>query len=222
MKLFCINLLVASIGLAACSTVLVAETIDVRTLLVGEGHRAPERYLKKQGSYQLLTFLQRQPSSLVRAEIAEGLPLYEKVDVAGKPSEYRIIDIVKLPEAAKAVLILALSVDDEYSYVALDDEYFNASYDRWLLINTTPKALFFKVGSLKEAIQVEPYGKKIQEFELPDSGGVPVLGRAVFDGKEKTFYSTYWPVRPSERPFVVFTEKGNRIRVSKISDILKR
>lgn len=203
------------------SIALAGQTIGVRTLAIGDvSESKAKRYLSTPNGYQALTFLSRHPGRLMNAYTSESLVLYEKFKTAEKSPEYRIVDKVKLPEAAESVLLLALVANDEQSYLAIDANFLEASYDTWLMINTTSKPIFFKIGSEEEPFQIEPNNQKVCKITLSAGSAASVLGQAKLDDTMKTFYSTYWPIREGERSIIAFFEQGSRIRVRKISDAL--
>jgi len=212
------------IGLACMtlsSSPLIGETIEVRGLAIGDKNSSKtEKYLQTQGGYQLLPFLNQQPSRSIKAYSGESLLLYEKVTTEGELPTYQIAEKVNLPKAAKSVLILTLDANGEESYLAVNDEFLEASYDKWLIINTTSKSVNFRVGADEKPFSIDANDGQICRIKSASSGSASALGQAKWNGNMKTFYSTYWPIREGERSIVIFIEQGNRIRVKKISDAL--
>lgn len=212
----------------ACSLALAAllaagaapgQTIGVRTLALRAGEM-PEVFLRGSKDHHPLKFSAVQPSPVVRAAAANPLPIYKSaLDQEGKPA-FTVVQQVKLPSGAKGVLLLGWSAGDTIRYVAMEDDFGSAGFNDWLLINTTARPIAFKVGEKAAPVQVAPGSSRTYKIATDKNKGAAVLAQAPFDGKAKTFYSTYWPVHAGKRAVVLFVEDGQKIRVKRISDAL--
>ncbi len=197
------------------------QTIGVRLLALDENANIDERYLKAQDGYELLTFSSRQASQLIDTYVDEGkMLLYEKTPSEKETPSYRVADKITLPAGAKNILILALGGGDENAYLAIDDNFLDANYNTWMVINTASKPVSIQVGKVEKPLIIEVNCSKIYKVDAAAGAGTAVLAQAKWKGEMKTFYSTYWAIREGERPIVIFVEKENRIVVKKISDKL--
>lgn len=196
-----------------------AQTIGVRTLSLRSGEM-PEMFLKGTKGHHPLRFSAIQPAPAVRAVYANPLPLYKSgLDKDGKPA-FTVVDKVKVPSGAKAILLLGWSAGDKARYVAIKDDFGSAGFNDWLLINTTTRPIAFKVGEKATPVQVAPGASKTYKISADKNKGAAVLAQAPFDGKAKVFYSTYWPVHGDKRAVILFVDDGKKIRVKRISDKL--
>ncbi|HKK19094.1 MAG TPA: hypothetical protein VJ952_10480 [Opitutales bacterium] len=193
--------------------------IGVRTLVLGDVPEMPERYLRTEEGYELVEFSKRQPSKLIHAYRSEGLTLFAKSSAGGKDI-YRAVDQAGLPAGAKSILLLCWDHDAELKYLAIDDNILEAKYDNWLMINTTGKAIGFRIGEDEKPFFIKPNSIQNCRIASQQGVGVGVEGRAEWDGEVKKFYSTYWPVREGQRSIVIFYQRGNSVKIKKISDHL--
>lgn len=196
-----------------------AEGLAVRCLALRSGE-ASEVYLRGAKGHEKLDFSATQPGAVVQALVANPLPLYRMgVDGEGK-EEFVVAHKVKVPVGARGILLLGLTSGKETRYVAIEDDFGSARFSDWLLINTSARPVAFKVGGKAKPILVAP-GKSVKyKIKAEEGKGAAVLAQAPFDGKSKTFFSTYWPVHPGKRTIVLFADDGEKIRVKRISDKL--
>ncbi len=210
----------APLCIALSCTTLSGNTLGIRALAVGQAGIEKPRYVKVGNSYQSLTFHQRQPGQLITTESSLSLPIYEKIKKEGEPPSYKISEKVTIPEGAKTVLILAFNRNGKCKFRAVEDKLLDASYNEWLLINTTSKPIDFQLGTDEKSLRIDKNDEKFCRVNVPPGGSATALGRAEWNGKMKTFYSTYWPIRAGERSIVIFVEIKPKIAVKRIGDAL--
>lgn len=194
--------------------------VSIRTLALGPGITKSENYVKTSEGYELLVFLSRHPGQLIDTQPDEaGLPIFKKAIEAGQEI-FAVANRIKLPGGASSVLLLGWGNPGNERYLPVDDKFMNAGYNDWLMINTTPKPIGFRIGKDEKPFFIKP--NEINTFKVAsqEDKGAAVLGRAEMNGEIRTFYSTYWPIRSGERSIVIFVEDNDRIRVKKISDAL--
>lgn len=195
--------------------------MDVRTLALGIAKNVPERFLLTEEGYQKMSFSNRQASEIIKAYRSESLPLFVKAIEPDAKSEYSIAEQVKLPQNTKSVLLLCWTTPQgKLRYYPINDSIMGAGYNDWLMINTTSKAVGFRIGQYEKPVILKPKDVKNYKVRAEKGKGVPVVGKAHFNGETKTFYSTYWRIRKNERSIIIFTEVGNKIRAIKIGDSL--
>lgn len=195
--------------------------MDVRVLALGIAKNVPERFLLTEEGYQKMPFSNRQASEIIKAYRSESLPLFIKTIEPDAKSEYSISEQVKLPQNSKSILLLCwASQEGKLRYYPIEDSIMGAKYNDWLMINTTSKAVDFYIGKNKKPAVIK--AKNIENYKVTvgKGKGVPVIGRAQFNGEMKTFYSTYWKIRENERSIIIFIEVGNKIKATKIGDRL--
>jgi len=198
-----------------------ATTVGVRTLALDTNAANSEKYVKTAEGYELLVFLNRHPGKLVDAYSEETtLPLFEKTEEPDGKVGFKVANAITIPATARSVLILGWGASGNERYLPIDDKFLNASYNDWLMINTSSKPVGFRIGKDEKPFFIKPNSIQNCKVAIPEAKGAAVLGRAEMDGKVRTFYSTYWSIRSGERSIVIFVEQGERIRVRKISDAL--
>lgn len=195
--------------------------MDVRTLALGAAKNVPERFLLTEDGYQKMSFSNRQASEIIKAYRSESLPLFVKAIAPDAKSEYSIAEQVKLPQNSKSILLLCWATQEgKLRYYPINDSIIGAKYNDWLMINTTSKPVGFYIGKNKKPVVIKPKNIKNYKVTAEKGKGVPVIGRAQFNGEMKTFYSTYWKLRENERSIIIFTEVGNKIKATNIGDQL--
>lgn len=199
-----------------------SEIVGIRALALASSSDMPERYLSTKEGYELLAFKSAQPSALIKANTEERLPLFEKGFDANRKPVYRIAEQVKLPGDARSVLLLGWNSASGPSFLAIDDNFLNAEYSNWLMINTSDKPIAFQIGEGEKPFVIKPNSIKDCKISPPKGTGAAVQGKSVWNDQVRGFYSTFWPIREGERSIVIFVERGNRISVKKISDNLRR
>ncbi len=218
MKSFQIALLT---GLLMLGQALHAETLHVRALALSADPAMPERYVKVADGYEKLSFSSMQPSGLVRALAAEAaLPLFELKQNPKGEVAYALVEKIKLPAGAKGVLLLGWASKDAARYLAIDDDYLSAKFNDWLLVNAGDKPIAFQIGREEKPIPLKGNSIVNHRINTRENAGLDVVARSQWGEKVKTFYSTYWPVRSGERAIVIFYERGDRIAVRRITDVL--
>ncbi len=196
-------------------------TIEVRVLALGNAVNMPERFLSTEEGYEKLSFSNRKPSEIIEANTGELLPIFERAKDPNAESEYSIAEQVNLPKGSKSVLLLCwVSKEGGLRYYPINNSIKGADYNDWLMVNTTSKTVGFQIGQKQKPVFLKPKGIKNYKVVAEKGKGVPVVGRAKFNGEIDTFYSTYWRIRGNERSIIIFTEVGNKIKAIKIGDRL--
>lgn len=196
-----------------------AQTISVRTLAL-RADPLPEVYVKGPEGHHALNFSATQPDDAVSALAANPLPLYTSGKDAKGKEDFIVSQTLKLPAGAKGILLLAWKSGEETRYVAINDDFGTARFNDWLLINAGIKPIAFRVGENSQPVRINPGSAMTHRIEVEKAQGAAVLAQAEFDGKAKTFFSTYWPVHADKRTIVIFVDDGSKIRVKRISDKL--
>lgn len=198
-----------------------AQTIDVRTFAL-RADDMPEAYIKGPKDFIPLRFSSVQPGEVVRALAANPLPVYRtETDAKGKTA-YVVSDQVNLPVGARGILLLGWSGGGKARYVAIEDDFAAANYNDWLLINTCSRPVAFKVGEKSKPILLKPGASATYRITVPKGEGATVVAQAQFDGKDKIFFSTYWPVYAEKRTVALFVDDGSKIILRRISDKLAK
>jgi hypothetical protein len=215
------KMIMLMVALGSCG-LLAAREINTRTLALDKAGDLPERYVKVGEGYVALSFGYIEPGKVMPVLAGESsMPIYEPVKSEEGKVSFKMVKEVKLPAGAKGVLLLGWMGPEGPRYLAVDDDYLSAKYDEWLLINTAPKDVAFRIGDDNKPIMLN--ANSIQDYKIttPAGKGVSVVGRAKWGEKVKTFYSTYWPIKAGERGIVIFFyQKGDRVALRKITDIL--
>lgn len=212
-------ILAALLAVLAGAFPLSAQTIDIRTLALRAGDM-PEVYVKDATDHHPLRFSSVQPAEAVRALAANPLPLYRRgTDAAGREG-FAVIQQVKLPDEARGILLLGWADGDKARYIAIKDDFAAARYNDWLLVNASTRPVGFRVGDTGKPILLKPGVSTTHRIGVAAGEGATVLAQAPFNGKDKVFYSTYWPVYAGKRSVVLFVDDGPRILVKRISDLL--
>ncbi len=214
-------IIILMVALSSCG-LLAAREINTRTLALDKSGDLPERFVKVGETYVALSFSYIEPGELMPVVAGDSsLPLYESVESEEGKVSYKMVKEVKLPAGAKGVLLLGWIGPEGPRYLAVDDDFLSAKYDKWLLINTASKEVAFRIGDDNKPLRLK--ANSVQNYQLTarEGTGVSVVGQAKWGEEVKTFYSTYWPVRAGERGIVIFFyHKGERIALRKITDIL--
>lgn len=203
-------------GLAVPST---AQNIAIRTLALRAGD-LPQLHVKSEKQHLPLVFSATQPSEPLDALAANPLPLYRSETDAKGQQSFVVSYKVPLPAGAQGILLLGWTTGRETRYVAIKDDFASARYNDWLLINASSKPIAFQMGDANKPLLLKPGVTATHRITETKGVGIPVLAQAPFDGKPKTFYSTYWPVYPDRRSLVLFVDDGRKIVVKRISDQL--
>ena len=197
-----------------------AQTINVRTLALRTGEM-PEVYLRNGEKYEQLRFSAAQPSSTLRANRVNPLPLYQREKDAEGNDAYVVAYKLKIPKGAKGILLLGWKSGDQAKYIVIKDDFGKARFNDWLLINTSTKSIGFKVSEKGKPFIVKAGSSDIYSIKKVKQGkGTSVMAQAMFKGKKKIFFSTYWPVLPGKRTLILFIDDGRKILVKRISDKL--
>ena len=214
-------LLLLIAALISCGS-LVARELNVRTLALDKRQVMPEYFLKVGEAYVALPFSAIQPGEVIQASAGEtSLPLFESVKSEDGKVTYKVVKEVKLPPGAKGVLLLGWQATEGARYLAIDDDFMSAKYSDWLLVNTAPKDVGFRIGDDNKPIKIDANGVTNYKLTAAEGTGVSVIASAKWGEKVKTFYSTYWPVKAGERGIVIFFyQQGDRMAVRKITDTL--
>ena len=195
------------------------EKIAIRTL----GLRAdemPEVFVRTGKDYMPLPFSSVQPGETVMALATDPLTLHRSETGPDGKVGYPIAHRVKLPQQAAGILLLGWKNGDGARYVAIRDEFANARYNDWLLINASVHPVAFKSGNTGRPVPLKPGAAITHRIQAGKNEGVEIVAQAPLKGKIRTFYSTFWPVRADRRSVVVFVDDGEKIAVKNISDPL--
>ena len=197
--------------------------IEVRVLALGSALDMPERFLRTKKAYEKISFSNRVATEIIEAYSDERLPIFAKANDPQSESEFRIAEQVKLPDNAKSILLLCWSTpESELRYLAINDSILAAGYNNWLMINTTPTLVGFRIGENTKPVFLKPNSIVKQQITADKGEGVPVVGRVELNGGMQSFYSTYWRIREDERSILIFSKVGNKIKVTRIGDRLMK
>ena len=176
------------IGSLALSFVLVgggissAQTISVRTLALQSGEM-PKTFLKGPKEHHPLRFSTVQPELAVKALSASPLPLYRStLDEDGNPA-FAVAAKVKIPAGAGEILLLGWAANKQARYLAIKDDFGSASFDDWILINTTKKQIAFQVGEKAKPIVMNPGASMKYRVRAEKGKGATVLAQQAVNGK---------------------------------------
>lgn len=195
--------------------------IPLRALALAKGIEIPDRYIQTSDGHVPLPISWLEPGAVMPAVADLGeLSIFEQITNERNVIAYRVAEKVKLPTGAKGILLLGWMAGDSPRYLAIDDDYLSAKHNDWMLINAADKAVAFQMGRNEKPVLIQPASVKKNRLNAKKNVGVSVIGQAQWDGKAKTFYSTYWPVRGGERGIVIFFSHHDRISLRKITDPL--
>ena len=196
-------------------------TINVRLLALNNAVDLPERFLSTKEGYVKIAFSNRQATQTIKAYTAGLLPLFKKAIDPNSEAEYVVAEQVKFSPKSRSILLLCWkSREGGLRYYSVNDNILNANYNSWFMVNASPKVVAFRIGHDAKPVILKPNSIKNHQVNAAKDKGVPVMGRAKFKGKAKTFYSTYWKIRDKERSIIIFTEVGNKIKVVRVGDPL--
>ncbi len=213
--------LILLIGVVMSIPTLHARTLNIRSLALGGEEAISQRYVRVEDGYLPLSFSIIQPSPLIAALSGETvLPLFERVTKPDGELAYEMVEKIKVPARAKGVLLLAWGSEKGARYLAVDDNYLSAKYNDWLFINTASKQIAFQVGLKNKPLMMKANTVARYKVKTSEESGISAVGQVKVGEKVKTFYSTYWPVRSGQRGIVIFFERGDRVDVRKITDVL--
>jgi len=89
--------------------------------------------------------------------------------------------------------------------------------NKWLVVNTSSKSVVLQVGGIDgEKLVIESNENRGWSIDVEPEKGFAVTARTNCD--DKTFYSTYWRLREQERSIVIFSQEGNKMKLTRISD----
>jgi hypothetical protein len=196
-----------------------AQTIDIRTLAM-RAEQMPEVFVKDAKDHVPLQFSSAQPTGVVRALAASPLPLYRRETDADGKQGFVVSQQVKLPDGANGILLLGWIDGDKSRYIAIKDDFAAARFNDWLLVNASTRPVAFRVGDTGKPILLKPGVSTTHRIPVAEGEGATVLAQAPLNGKDKVFYSTYWPVYAGKRSVVLFVDDGPKILVKRISDPL--
>jgi len=200
------------------------KTIGVRTLAIGPVDPA-EMFMQGAKGYQAVRFSDVQPSAPVRVVFKNPLPVFlPKTGPDGKES-YAVAGSAKLPAGARGLLLLCWQSGNTVKFKAIRDDFDSAGAGDWMLVNAADKAVAFKLGKDAKPIRVAPGASRVYRIGAAKNKGAAVTAAipAGKDGKEwKLFFSTYWPVYADKRCLVLFVSDGEKIRVKRITDKIRK
>lgn len=197
------------------------ELLSVRSLALDPAE-LPELHLMGQSGHLPLEFSSVQPGEPIIVVDANPLPIYQRgTDEAGTET-WTITARVNIPTGAKGILLLGWRSGEATRYIAVEDNFSNARFDDWLLINASNKPVAFAVGENARPVAIRPGSSIRQRFNVRHGEGTAVTALTPVEDKPTIFYSTYWPVRQDSRSVVLFAGDGDRILVRRISDRLAR
>lgn len=216
-----VKMIILMAVLSSCG-ISVAREINMRTLALAQEGDLPKRYIRVGEEYVELLFSYIEPGKVMPAFAGESsLPLYESFKGEKGEVSFKMVKEVNLPAGAKGILLLGWMSPEGPRYLAVDDDFISAKYDRWLLINAASKDVAFRIGEDNKPIMLKANSVQNYQLTAPEGSGVAVVGQVKWGEQVKTFYSTYWPVKAGERGIVIFFyHKGERIALRKITDVL--
>ncbi len=213
-------MLFASVFLAA-SGVAQQSMISVRPMALQAGEM-PEIHLMGENGRQPVTFSAAQPGEPILARTATPLPLYEsRTDPEGN-REWVVSQRVRIPAGAREILLLGWPSGDGARYIAIADDFSQARFNDWLLINASSRSVAFAAGEEARPVVVRPGNSDTHRFNLRENEGVAVRAYTPVNDEPTVFYSTYWPVRQDRRSVILFADDGERILVRRIADRLAK
>lgn len=197
-------------------------TLAVRSLALDAGGELPEVHLMGQNGHVPLEFSAVQPSASINAMTANPLPIYKKENDDAGNEAWIIAHRVNIPSGVNRILLLGWRSGDATRYIAIEDNFTNARFDDWLLINASNRPVALAVGEDARPVGIRPGSSIRHRFNVRHGQGTAVTALTPVEDKPTIFYSTYWPVRQDSRAVVLFAEDGDRILVRRISDRLAR
>ena len=204
--------------LAVCSSAQDAK-ISLRTLQLG-GDEMPESWVRVADAKEPveLPWLTSQPTEPIQVVHDGQLKLlHQATDPEGKPV-LEVMKVIKLPAAAKEVLLLGWASDGKAMYVAIEDQFLNAKFNDWIAINTSPNPVAVRAGDKGNPVIVKPGESVIFSPAIRENKGVKVLAQTERNGELKTFLSSYWPAFPGQRTMMIFYDDGEKMRARRIGD----
>ncbi len=210
------------VGLVLGITSYRASALELRTLALNRA-ALPELYIAGEDGYVKLVFNPVRPFDVYKARAESPLSIFRQVTEEDGKSSYEVVSKVEVPDGSPRILLLGWLSGDEPRFSAVPDNFETAGFDDWMLINTTGKQIEFQPAAKTgdDPFLVEPQSIEKIKPSVTRNTGTGVRAFAIEGGKKKRFYSTYWPVYPDSRFIVVFYEDGSRVRLMKISDVLR-
>lgn len=210
---------VLAAGLLATAAHAQQGMLSVRTMALQAGDM-PEVHLMGENGHLPVEFSAVQPGETMRALAANPLPLYHnRKDDAGNDA-WVISQRVDIPTGAREILLLGWPSGDTTRYIAIKDNFSDARFNDWLLINASTRPVAFAAGDNATPIVIRPGSSSSHRFTLRADEGVAVRALTPVNDEPTVFFNTYWPVQNDRRTVVVFADDGERILVRRIADRL--
>ena len=208
--------LLVSAGLASSQT----DKLSFRTLALAKVE-FPELWVPAAGKAVPLAFSHSQPSAALKADKTSPLKIYKgPLDDKGKPTD-PAPTLVEVPAAASSILLLGWMEDEKPGFLAVADPFATAKSDDWLVINHTKKPLTLQIGTTATPVPIEANSHLAVKCTAPvGEGAATTVATKQDDGSMKTVYSSYLPIYNDQRGLILVVEKGERITVNYISDLI--
>lgn len=183
--------------------------------------KMPELYTPEGKTLIPLTFTDVQPSTPMRVNRLDGLPIYTTPVVPeGKAAPPFTI---KLPGAASDILLLAwLGPEGKPQFLAIPDPSATARQKDWMVINSTANNVALQIGANTKPTPVKAGSHQVIEVTAPVNTGAAVTIATPRDDTWQTFYSTYWPVFADKRCLILILQDGEKMRVKQIFEDLPK
>lgn len=193
--------------------------ISLRSLQLS-GEEMPELYVRVADAKELekMTWCNTQPTEPIVVIHDGSLKLYRQITNPEDKEAFELSATIKLPVAAKEVLLLVWESDGKAKYVAIEDQFLDAKFNDWMAINTSVNPVAVLAGDNGKPVRVDPGKSVIFQPNIEEGKGVKVLAQAVREGEVKPFLSSYWPAFEGQRTLIVFYDDGEKMRAKRIGD----
>ncbi|WP_269524545.1 hypothetical protein [Coraliomargarita parva] len=126
---------------------------------------------------------------------------------------YSPIAQVGVPASGDYILLLESDPGQTAIRMALMPDRLAQTEDGWLLINTTAKPIYVRVGATAKPVVLEAHSQILHEvIQTKELELVQFAAR--LDQDLRIFYSTAWPVYKNSRYLVFFRENAQTGRIS--------
>ena len=161
------SLLLSALLLLPVAPACLGQTLGLRSLNLGK-EELPEVFVRGEENHILLRFSRRQPTKAVEVLRANTtLPIYRRETNEDGEETFAVADKVKVPSGAKGILLLAWAKGDGVRYVAIEDNFAAARFDRWLLINAGSRPVALQVGEGTKPVVIKPGSSTTHKIEAP-------------------------------------------------------
>ncbi len=196
-----------------------ASVVSVRTMQLG-GDGMPELFVRVANEKEpvKLSWLTTQPTEPMQVLHDGNLKLLSQAPNAEGKMITQVAKSMVLPPSSKEVLLLAWNDGSEVKYVMIQDQFLNAKFNDWLVINASVSPVALKVGDDQKPIRVDAGKSLVFSPKIVEGKGVEVIAQTLRKGEMKTFLSSYWPAFAKQRTMIIFYDDGEKMRARRISD----